>query len=139
MGPGSNGEIRSRCRSRNDGREEMAQFSLDVTGEICPYPLILTRKEMGKLQTGDQLAVTAFLISLIIAVLGLALRAEAGGRVYTANMESGTISVIDPDSMKVIATIDPLGHRTHGLLLSPDQSKLFATHMHNKTLSLLYI
>ena len=36
----------------------MAQFSLDVTGEICPYPLILTRKEMGKLQTGDQLAVT---------------------------------------------------------------------------------
>ena len=36
----------------------MAQYSLDVTGEICPYPLILTRKEMGRLQTGDQLAVT---------------------------------------------------------------------------------
>lgn len=35
----------------------MAQHSLDVTGEICPYPLILTRKEMGKLQTGDQLVV----------------------------------------------------------------------------------
>ena len=35
----------------------MAQHSLDVTGEICPYPLILTRKEMAKLQPGDQLVV----------------------------------------------------------------------------------
>ena len=35
----------------------MAQHSLDVTGEICPYPLIMTRKEMGKLQKGDQLVV----------------------------------------------------------------------------------
>ena len=33
----------------------MAQRSLDVTGEICPYPLIMTKKEMGKLQKGDQL------------------------------------------------------------------------------------
>ena len=39
-------------------------------------------------------------ISLMIAMLGLGLRAEAGGRVYTANMESGTISVIDPDKEK---------------------------------------
>jgi tRNA 2-thiouridine synthesizing protein A len=36
----------------------MAQYSLDVTGEICPYPLMLTRKQMAKLQTGDQLVVT---------------------------------------------------------------------------------
>jgi TusA-related sulfurtransferase len=36
----------------------MAQRSLDVTGEICPYPLIMTRKELGKLQKGDQLVVT---------------------------------------------------------------------------------
>ena len=36
----------------------MAQHSLDVTGEICPYPLMLTRKEMGKLQSGDRLVVT---------------------------------------------------------------------------------
>ena len=35
----------------------MAKRSLDVTGEICPYPLIMTRKEMGKLQKGDQLVV----------------------------------------------------------------------------------
>ena len=36
----------------------MAHYSLDVTGEICPYPLIMTRKEIGKLQKGDQLVVT---------------------------------------------------------------------------------
>ena len=36
----------------------MVQHSLDVTGEICPYPLIMTRKEMGKLQKGDQLVVS---------------------------------------------------------------------------------
>jgi TusA-related sulfurtransferase len=38
--------------------EHMAQHSLDVTGEICPYPLMLTRKEMAKLQVGDRLVVT---------------------------------------------------------------------------------
>jgi YVTN family beta-propeller protein len=83
--------------------------------------------------------VNALLISLMIAMLGLALRAEAGGRVYTANMESGTISVIDPDSMKVVATIDPRGHRTHDLVLSPDQSKLFAMNMHDGTLAVVDI
>ena len=36
----------------------MARHSLDVTGEICPYPLMMTRKEMGKLHTGVQLVVT---------------------------------------------------------------------------------
>ncbi len=41
-----------------NGRKVMAQYSLDVTGEICPYPLMMTRKEMGKLHRGDQLVVT---------------------------------------------------------------------------------
>lgn len=36
----------------------MATYSLDVTGEICPYPLMLTRQEMAKLGAGDQLVVT---------------------------------------------------------------------------------
>lgn len=36
----------------------MARYSLDVTGEICPYPMIMTRKELGKLEKGDQLVVT---------------------------------------------------------------------------------
>lgn len=35
----------------------MAKHSLDVTGEICPYPLMLTKQKMGKLASGDQLVV----------------------------------------------------------------------------------
>ena len=35
----------------------MAKYSIDVTGEICPYPLMLTKREMGKLTAGDQLVV----------------------------------------------------------------------------------
>jgi tRNA 2-thiouridine synthesizing protein A len=37
--------------------EAMAKYSLDVTGEICPYPLMLTKQKMGTLTAGDQLAV----------------------------------------------------------------------------------
>jgi len=36
----------------------MAKHSLDVTGEICPYPLMLTKQKMGTLTVGDQLVVT---------------------------------------------------------------------------------
>lgn len=35
----------------------MAKYSLDVTGEICPYPLMLTKKKMATLTSGDQLVV----------------------------------------------------------------------------------
>lgn len=35
----------------------MTKYSLDVTGEICPYPLMLTKQKMGTLTTGDQLVV----------------------------------------------------------------------------------
>ncbi|MDE2179247.1 MAG: sulfurtransferase TusA family protein [candidate division NC10 bacterium] len=38
--------------------EAMTQYSLDVTGEICPYPLMLTKQKMGMLTAGDQLVVT---------------------------------------------------------------------------------
>jgi YVTN family beta-propeller protein len=79
------------------------------------------------------------LISAIVGGLGVAVRAEAGGKVYTANMESGTISVIDPDAMKVVSTIDPRGHRIRDLSLSPDQSKLFAANMHSGTLAVVAV
>lgn len=35
----------------------MVKHSLDVTGEICPYPLMLTRQKMGELAAGEQLVV----------------------------------------------------------------------------------
>ena len=74
------------------------------------------------------------LICLTLAGLAFATHANAAGRVYTANMESGTVSVIDPDLMKVVVTIDARGYQTDDLLLAPDQSRLFATNMHNGTL-----
>jgi tRNA 2-thiouridine synthesizing protein A len=36
----------------------MARYALDVCGEICPYPMMMTRREMGRLEKGDQLVVT---------------------------------------------------------------------------------
>ena len=77
------------------------------------------------------------LLCLALAVLGFAAHAGAAGRVYTANMESGTISVIDPESMKVIVTIDARGYQTDELFLTPDQSRLFATNMHSGTLAVI--
>ncbi len=83
------------------------------------------------------IVVRTLLFFLTLAVLSVATRADAAGRVYTANMESGTVSVVDADSMKVIATIDARGYRTRDLSLTPDQSKLFVTNMHNGTLAVV--
>jgi YVTN family beta-propeller protein len=77
---------------------------------------------------------TPFLVLATLAVLAGVAAADGLRRVYTANMESGTISVIDPDSMQVIGTIDARGHRTRHLALTPDQSRLLVTNMHNGTL-----
>lgn len=77
------------------------------------------------------------LISLVLAAVWFAGHAEAAGRVYTANMESGTVSVIDADSMKVVVTIDTRGYQTDDLFLLPDQSRLFVTNMHNGTLTVV--
>lgn len=70
------------------------------------------------------------------AVPGVALPV-AGGRVYTANAESGTITVIDGVSMQVVATIDARGHLTSDLALSPDESRLFATNAQSGTLTVV--
>jgi YVTN family beta-propeller protein len=77
------------------------------------------------------------LMALALLAGGAAAQAEAAGRVYTANMESGTVSVIDADAMKVVLTIDARGHHTDDLFLSADQSKLFATNMHSGTLAVV--
>jgi YVTN family beta-propeller protein len=77
------------------------------------------------------------LICLTVAGLAFAAHANAAGRVYTANMESGTVSVIDPDLMKVVVTIDARGYQTDDLFLAPDQSRLFATNMHSGTLVMI--
>ncbi|MDD5558516.1 sulfurtransferase TusA family protein [Candidatus Methylomirabilis sp.] len=35
----------------------MMKHALDVTGEICPYPLMLTKQKMGEITAGEQLVV----------------------------------------------------------------------------------
>lgn len=37
--------------------EVKAIHKLDVRGEICPYPLVMTKKAMAKLEPGEQLEV----------------------------------------------------------------------------------
>ncbi|HID26899.1 MAG TPA: sulfurtransferase TusA family protein [Methanosarcinales archaeon] len=39
--------------------EIIPDFELDVTGECCPYPLIKTKKQMDKLNSGEILHVLA--------------------------------------------------------------------------------
>ena len=77
------------------------------------------------------------LVGLILLAPGVAAPGEAADRVYTANMESGTISVVDAESMRVVATIDARGYLTDDLLLSHDHSRLFATNMHSGTLAVV--
>lgn len=35
----------------------MAQYEIDLRGEICPYPMTETRKKMEELSQGDRLVV----------------------------------------------------------------------------------
>jgi len=55
--------------------------------------------------------------------------AQGPGKVYVANMESHTISVIDGGSLAPVATIEAKGKNTHDLFLTPDGRRLFATNM----------
>lgn len=45
-------------------------------------------------------------------------------RVYVTNEQDGTLSVVDGDSLSVIATI-PAGKRPRGIRLSPDGKRLY--------------
>lgn len=62
---------------------------------------------------------------------------EAGGRIYVANQESDTISVIDSSTLKVVATIPSQGSGTHDLALTPDGRLLFATNLKTGTLTVV--
>jgi len=62
---------------------------------------------------------------------------EVGGRIYVANQESDTISVIDPSTLKVVATIPSQGSGTHDLALTPDGRLLFATNLKTGTLTVV--
>ena len=58
-------------------------------------------------------------------------------RVYVANESSNSVTVIDVNSLNVIATIDSLNHSTHDLSLSRDGKLLLATNLASGRLSVI--
>lgn len=58
-------------------------------------------------------------------------------RIYAANESSNTVSVIDAQTYKPIATIDSRNVSTHDLALSRDGSRLYATNMASGRLSVI--
>lgn len=62
---------------------------------------------------------------------------EARGGIYVANQDSDTISVINPSSLQVVATIPSQGSGTHDLALTPNGKLLFATNLKTGTLTVV--
>ena len=58
-------------------------------------------------------------LPFVLTACGAASRPEGGYRVYVTNERSGDLSVIDPATRQVIATV-PLGKRPRGIHASPD-------------------
>jgi len=76
------------------------------------------------------------LAALAAFLVGGVLDAQAS-RIYVANQDDGTISVVDAKGLKPLATIDAKGKNTHDLWLSPDGRRLFATNMATGTISVV--
>ncbi len=62
---------------------------------------------------------------------------KEAGKIYVANMNSNTVSVIDAKTHKVIRTVEAKGHHTHDLWITPDGKRLFATNMQSGTVTVI--
>jgi YVTN family beta-propeller protein len=60
----------------------------------------------------------------------------ATGKVYVANAEDGTVSVLDPDSDAVVATI-PVGLHPYSIASDPATGNVFVTHTFGDQISLI--
>jgi len=63
--------------------------------------------------------------------------AVAQTRVYVANESSNSVTVVDAESLKIVATIDAKNHATHDLALSRDGRVLLATNLAPGRLSVI--
>jgi len=63
--------------------------------------------------------------------------AVAQARVYVANESSNSVTVVDAESLQVVATIDAKNHATHDLALSRDGRYLLATNLSPGRLSVI--
>lgn len=73
--------------------------------------------------------ITGPILGFVLAGCATMMLAQRPGKVYVANMDSHTISVIDGGSLAPVATIDAKGKNTHDLFLTADGGRLFATNM----------
>ena len=62
--------------------------------------------------------------------------APLGGRVFVANREGDSVSVIDMKALHVIATV-PVGHAPFALTVSPGGDRLYVTNVQSSDLSVL--
>jgi YVTN family beta-propeller protein len=70
--------------------------------------------------------VTLSSVALLCAALMLPRAAAAGATVYTGNFADNSVSVVDADGGKTIATI-PVAAGPHGLAITPDGATLYVT------------
>src|SRR3954465_9791694 len=65
----------------------------------------------------------------------VAVAVASGPRIYVANESSNSITVIDANSLNVVATVDSLNHSTHDLAVTRDGKLAFATNLASGKLS----
>ena len=81
---------------------------------------------MHRVCSSRRVVVQALMIAVValLPALPVLAAAPAGYRVYVTNERGGTLSVIDGESRKVVATV-ALGKRPRGLKFSPDGKQLY--------------
>jgi len=65
------------------------------------------------------------------------LAAPAGPRIFVANESSNSVTIIDPNSLKVIATVDAINHSTHDIAVTRDGKWAFATNLASGKISVI--
>jgi YVTN family beta-propeller protein len=63
--------------------------------------------------------------------------APSGPRIYVANESSNSVTIIDANSLNVIATVDSLNHSTHDLAVTRDGKLAFATNLASGKISVI--
>lgn len=46
-------------------KSKIPATTLDLLGQVCPYPIVLTKKEMGKLSSGEILKILCDSITMV--------------------------------------------------------------------------
>jgi YVTN family beta-propeller protein len=119
----------------------------DRTAESSGTPVVVDERGIGASGTVGRIDLKAKKMDAEVAVglhpAGLTLAAD-GKRLFVANANSDTVSVIDPAGMKVLHTVNvrpvdglPFGSGTNAVALSRDGKTLFAANGGNNAVAVL--